>query len=74
MLLVVVTAGGVVVLPSVLLDELLEITSFHSEADFILVGSCVFGFADWGDLDEGVGWAGAGQVFLEFAAEFLDEA
>jgi hypothetical protein len=39
-----------------------------------LVGSCVFGFADWGDLDERGGWAGAGEVLLELGAEFFDEA
>ena len=60
MLIVVVTAGRVVVLPSVLLDQFFQITSFHLRADFILVGYYVFGFAYWLDLDEGVGWASAG--------------
>src|SRR6202044_2718426 len=36
-----------------------------------LVGSCVFGFADWLDLDERVGWAGAGEVLLELGAELF---
>jgi hypothetical protein len=34
----------------------------------------VFGFADWLDLDERVGWAGAGEIVLEFGAELFDEA